>query len=83
MVRSLELANEIVGTIGDAREQTYVRDLVYGLHRIFDVALTILHAGMQGVEHVNKQMKLILVLHNAQLRIMGAGISKAIHCWVM
>ena len=50
-----------MGTIGDAREQTCVHDLVYGLHRIFDVALTILHARMQGVEHVNKQMKLILV----------------------
>ena len=38
-----------------------MHDLVYGLYRIFDVVLHPLLAGMQGVEHVNKQMKLSLV----------------------
>jgi hypothetical protein len=61
MTRSREVAGDIVSTIGEARQQTYLHDLVYGVHRIFDVALHILHAGMQGVEHVNKQMKLIMV----------------------
>ena len=61
MTDARQLARDIVDTIGDARQQTYVHDLVYGLHRIFDVALHTLHAGMQGVEHVNKQMELIMV----------------------
>ena len=61
MARSREVAIDIVSTIGEARQQTYLHDLVYGVHRIFDVALHILHAGMQGVEHVNKQMKLVMV----------------------
>ena len=61
MARAREVASDIISTIGTAREQTYVHDMVYGLHRIFDVALHMLHAGMQGVEHVNKQMKLIMV----------------------
>ena len=60
-VRSLEVAADIASTIGEAREQTYVHDMVYGLHRVFDVSLHILHAGMQGVEHVNKLMKLTMV----------------------
>jgi hypothetical protein len=60
MQRSHELATDIIRAIGTAREQTYIHDLVYGLHRTFDVALHALHAGMQGCEHVNKQMKLIL-----------------------
>ena len=59
--RSLALAKGILGTVGTAREQTYVHDLVYGLHRVLDVVLHPLLAGMQGVEHVNKQMKLCLV----------------------
>ena len=61
MERSREVAVDIVSAVGDARQQTYLHDLVYGVHRVFDVALHPLHAGMQGVEHVNKQMKLILV----------------------
>jgi hypothetical protein len=61
MERSVLVAKDIIATRGEAREQTYVHDMVYGIHRIFDVAFLILHAGMQGVEHVNKQMKLILV----------------------
>jgi hypothetical protein len=61
MSRSLEVAADIASTIGEAREQTYVHDMVYGLHRVFDVALHTLHAGMQGVEHVNKLMKLTMV----------------------
>ena len=61
MDRSMLLAKDILATVGEAREQTYVHDLVYGLHRVFDVVLHLLLAGMQGVEHVNKQMKLALV----------------------
>ena len=61
MTRSLQVAADITSTIGEAREQTYVHDMVYGLHRVFDVALHTLHAGMQGVEHVNKLMKLTMV----------------------
>jgi hypothetical protein len=60
MERSKALATDIVRVIGVAREQTYIHDLVYGLHRVFDVVLHPLLAGMQGVEHVNKQLKLIL-----------------------
>ena len=52
--RSLELAHNIVAAVGTAREQTYVHDLVYGLHRIFEVVLHPLLAVMQGCEHVNK-----------------------------
>jgi hypothetical protein len=58
--RASALAKDIVNTVGVAREQTYLHDLFYGLHRIFDVVLHPLMAGMQGVEHVNKQMKLTL-----------------------
>ena len=35
--------------------------MVYGLHRVFDSVLHPLLAGMQGCEHVNKDMKLCLV----------------------
>ena len=59
--RSLLVARDIVAAVGTAREQTYVHDLVYGLHRIFEVVLHPLLAGMQGCEHVNKKMKQILV----------------------
>ena len=59
--RSLALAKDVIHTVGVAREQTYLHDLVYGLHRVFDVVLHLLLAGMQGCEHVNKQMKLCLV----------------------
>ena len=59
--RSLALAKDIISTVGVAREQTYLHDLVYGLHHIFEVVLHPLLAGMQGVEHVNKMMKLCLV----------------------
>ena len=59
--RSMLLATDIISAVGTAREQTYLHDLVYGLHRVFDVVLHPLLAGMQGVEHVNKQMKLSLV----------------------
>ena len=45
MSHARELALDIVNTVGDARQQTYIHDLVYGLHRIFDVALHTLHAG--------------------------------------
>lgn len=61
MERSKLLAADIISTVGVAREQTYLHDLVYGLHRVFDVVLHPLLAGMQGVEHVNKLMKLSLV----------------------
>ena len=57
MERSMALAKDIVAAIGVAREQTYIHDLVYGLHRIFEVVLHPLLAGMQGCEHVNKLMK--------------------------
>jgi hypothetical protein len=60
-VRSMALAKDAIKTVGEAREQTYLHDLVYGLHRVFDVVLHLLLAGMQGCEHVNKQMKLSLV----------------------
>jgi hypothetical protein len=59
--RSMALATDIISAVGTAREQSYLHDLVYGLHRVFDVVLHPLLAGMQGVEHVNKQMKLSLV----------------------
>ena len=61
MERSMALAKDIIAAVGVARKQTYVHDLVYGLHRVFDAVLHLLLAGMQGVEHVNKQMKLALV----------------------
>ena len=61
MERSKALAVDIISTIGVAREQTYLHDLVYGLHRMFDVVLHPLLAGMQGCEHVNKSMKQTLV----------------------
>ena len=61
MERSKLLAADIISTVGVAREQTYLHDLVYGLRRVFDVVLHPLLAGMQGVEHVNKLMKLSLV----------------------
>ena len=59
--RALALAKDILATVGTAREQTYVHDLVYGLHRVFDSVLHPLLAGMQGCEHANKEMKLCLV----------------------
>ena len=59
--QALALAQDIVSTVGTAREQTYLHDLVYGLHRVWDVVLHPLLAGMQGCEHVNKDMKLCLV----------------------
>ena len=49
MERSKAVAADIIRTIGVAREQTYVHDLVYGVHRIFDVVLHPLLAGMQGL----------------------------------
>ena len=61
MERSMALAKDIISTVGVAREQTYLHGLVYGLHRVFDTVLHPLLAGMQGCEHVNKQMKLCLV----------------------
>ena len=59
--RALALATDSIRTVGVAREQTYLHDLVYGLHRVFDAVLHPLLAGMQGCEHVNKLMKLTLV----------------------
>ena len=59
--RTMLLARDIISTVGVAREQTYVHDLVYGVHLVFDTVLHPLLAGMQGVEHVNKAMKLCLV----------------------
>ena len=59
--RAMALAKDIVSAVGTAREQTYLHDLVYGVHRVFDSVLHPLLAGMQGCEHVNKDMKLCLV----------------------
>ena len=58
--RARLLVSDVTSTVGVAREQTYVHDLLYGLHRVFDTVLHILLAGMQGCEHVNKQMKMVL-----------------------
>ena len=39
MERSKLLAKDIIAAVGEARQQTYVHDLIYGLHRVFDVVL--------------------------------------------
>ena len=60
--RSRQLAQDILTCVGVETDQSYIHDLVYGLHKLYDQVGTPLRAAMQGIEHVNKQMKDILRL---------------------